>query len=64
MTSPSRLPITAVIALSKRIVRRSWRRVMPIARSIPISRVRSCTESISVLTMPNTEISTLTPSSA
>ena len=64
MTRPSRLPITAVMALSKRIVRRSWRRVMPIARSMPISRVRSCTDSSSVLTMPNSEISTLTPSSA
>ena len=39
--------------LSCRIMRRTWRRVMPIARSMPISRVRSKTVSTSVLTIPN-----------
>ena len=39
--------------LSWRIMRRTWRRVMPTARSIPISRVRSNTVSTSVLTIPN-----------
>ena len=41
------------MTLSWRIIRRAWRRVMPIARSMPSSRVRSKTESTSVLTMPN-----------
>jgi len=34
-------------------MRRTCRRVMPTARSIPSSRVRSKTESASVLTIPN-----------
>jgi hypothetical protein len=42
-----------VITLSCRIIRRACRRDMPIARSMPSSRVRSKTESTSVLTMPN-----------
>ena len=46
-------PISAVITLSWRIIRRTWRRVMPIARSIPISRVRSNTVRTSVFTIPN-----------
>ena len=50
--SPSPAPIRAVITLSWRIIRRTWRRVIPIARSIPISRVRSKTERTRVLTMP------------
>ena len=50
--SPRAAPISAVITLSWRIIRRAWRRVIPIARSIPISRVRSKTESTSVLTIP------------
>ena len=39
--------------LSRRIIRRTCRRVIPTARSIPSSRVRSKTESTSVFTMPN-----------
>ena len=39
-------------------MRRAWRRVIPTARSIPSSRVRSWTASTSVLTMPNTLITT------
>ena len=50
---PIAAPISAVITLSCRIMRRTWRRVMPIARSMPISRVRSNTVSTSVLTIPN-----------
>ena len=46
-------PISAVMMLSWRIMRRAWRRVIPIARSMPSSRVRSKVESTSVLTMPN-----------
>ena len=49
---PSPAPISAVITLSWRIMRRTWRRVIPIARSIPISLVRSKTESTSVFTIP------------
>ena len=45
-------PISAVITLSCRIIRRIWRRVIPIARSIPSSRVRSKTVSTSVFTIP------------
>ena len=45
-------PISAVMTLSWRIMRRAWRRVMPSVRSMPISRVRSKTESTIVLTMP------------
>ena len=50
---PSAAPIRAVMMLSWRIIRRSWRRVIPTARSIPSSRVRSNTVSTSVLTIPN-----------
>ena len=50
--SPSAAPISAVMTLSWRIIRRAWRRVIPIVRSIPSSRVRSKTVSTSVLTIP------------
>ncbi len=50
---PSPAPISAVMMLSWRTIRRTWRRLMPTARSIPSSRVRSKVESTSVLTMPN-----------
>ena len=50
--SPSAAPISAVMTLSWRIIRRAWRRVIPIVRSIPSSRVRSNTVSTSVLTIP------------
>ena len=49
---PSVPPISAVITLSCRIIRRTCRRVIPIARSIPSSRVRSNTVRTSVLTIP------------
>ena len=60
---PSVVPISAVMTLSCRIMRRAWRRVMPMVRSIPISRVRSNTESTIVLTMPNRLTMTEKPSS-
>ena len=60
---PSAAPISAVITLSCRIIRRAWRRVMPIARSMPSSRVRSNTERTSVFTMPNRLTTTENPSS-
>jgi hypothetical protein len=50
---PSAAPMSAVMTLSWRIIRRACRRVMPIVRSIPSSRVRSNTESTRVLTIPN-----------
>ena len=42
------------MTLSPRTMRRAWRRVIPTARSMPISRVRSCTARTIVLTIPNT----------
>jgi hypothetical protein len=45
-------PSSAVMMLSRRTIRRTWRRVMPTARSIPISRVRSKVASTSVLASP------------
>ena len=51
--SPSATPISAVMTLSWRIIRRACRRVIPIVRSMPSSRVRSNTVSTSVLTIPN-----------
>ena len=49
---------------SQRTMARSWRRVIPTARSNPTSRVRSITESASVLTMPSTAMRTASPSRA
>ena len=43
----------AVITDSARTIRRTCRRHMPTARSMPSSRVRSCTDSASVLTIPS-----------
>jgi hypothetical protein len=51
--SPRAAPMSAVMTLSWRIIRRACRRVIPIVRSIPSSRVRSNTLSTSVLTIPN-----------
>ncbi len=61
---PSVAPISAVTMLSCRIIRRTCRRVMPIARSIPSSRVRSKTERTRVLTIPNRLTITDKPSNA
>ena len=60
---PVRAPSSAVMMLSWRTMRRIWRRVMPTARSIPSSRVRSKVESTSVLTMPNSDTITARASS-
>ena len=49
---PSAAPISDVTMLSCRIIDRVWLRVMPTARSMPSSRVRSYTVRTSVLTMP------------
>src|SRR5439155_10593039 len=51
--SPSAAPISAVMTLSCRTIRATWLRVIPTARNIPSSRVRSKTLSTSVFTIPN-----------
>ncbi len=60
---PGSAPMSAVITLSWRTMRRSWRRDMPIARSVPSSRRRSNVASTSVLTIPNSETITASASS-
>ena len=60
---PIAAPSSAVMMLSWRIIRRTWRRVMPTARSMPSSRVRSNVESTSVLTIPNSDTMTASASS-
>src|SRR4051794_23982939 len=50
---PSAAPISAVMTLSWRTMRRTWRLVVPTARNMPISRVRSKTASASALIIPN-----------
>jgi hypothetical protein len=47
-----------------RTMLRRWLRVMPVARSRPISRVRSTTESESVLATPSTPMMAARASSA
>ena len=49
---PTTAPNTDTITASHRTVRRNCRRVIPTARSSPISRVRSKTDSASVIAMP------------
>ena len=58
---PIRAPYRVTTAASQRIMRRAWRRVMPTARSRPISRVRSNTDSVRVLTMPTRAMSRENP---
>ena len=60
---PIAAPSSAVMMLSWRIIRRTCRRVMPTARSMPSSRVRSKVESTSVLTIPNRDTITASASS-
>ena len=60
---PVTAPISAVMTLSWRTIRRTCRRVMPTARSVPSSRVRSNVASTSVLTMPNSDTITASASS-
>ena len=49
---------------SDRIIARTWRRLIPTARSRPISWVRSNTDSMSVFTMPIRAMSTARASRA
>ncbi len=64
---PTTIPITppnsAMITDSERIIRLTCRRFIPTARSSPISCVRSNTDSISVLTIPISAITTASASS-
>ena len=53
MTRPRNVPSRAMITDSQRTLERSWRRVMPTARSSPSSWRRSMIDSPSVLAMPN-----------
>ena len=64
MMIPMMAPKIARITASDRIMDRTWRRFMPTARSRPISRVRSKTESMSVFTIPMSAMSTARASSA
>jgi hypothetical protein len=52
MMIPMMAPKMARMTASVRIMVRTWRRFMPTARSRPISRVRSKTESMRVFTIP------------
>ena len=52
------MPNAATLTASRRIIVRMPARPMPMARSTPISRVRSETDMARVLTMPSEEIRT------
>ena len=64
ITMPIMAPKMASITDSDRTMARTWRRLMPTARRRPISRVRSNTDNISVLTMPIRAINTAKASKA
>jgi RNA polymerase sigma-70 factor (ECF subfamily) len=64
ITIPTMAPKTARMTASDLIIVRTWRRRMPTARSRPISRVRSKTDSMSVFTIPMSAMSTARPSRA
>jgi hypothetical protein len=63
-TIPMIAPKMARMTASDLIMVRTWRRRMPTARSRPISRVRSKTDSMSVLTIPISAMSTARASRA
>jgi len=63
-SKPSAVPNKAMINDSQRTVARTCARVMPIARSKPISRVRSWTDRANVLAMPSTAMTIANASSA
>ena len=56
--------MSAVMTASQRIMRLTCLREVPIARSMPSSRVRSVTESTSVFTIPNSDTMIASASSA
>ena len=53
-----------MITASRRTILRTWRREVPIARSMPSSRTRSEIDSTSVFTTPNSDTITVSASSA
>ena len=61
ISRPRIVPCRAMITDSQRIIARSWCLVIPTARSIPSSRVRSKIVSTSVLMMPRTAMTTARP---
>jgi len=61
---PSSAPITEMIIDSAATSCRSWLRCMPIARSRPISLVRSAMDSVSVLMTPSSAITIVRTSMA
>ena len=64
MNTPSTPPMSAVMTASQRIMRLTCLRDVPIARSMPSSRVRSLIESTSVFTIPKSETMIASASSA
>ena len=60
---PSVVPSSAISTDSHRTVERTCDRLMPTARNRPNSRVRSNTDSASVLAMPNSAITNAIASS-
>ena len=64
MNTPSTPPMSAVMTASQRIMRLTCLRDVPMARSMPSSRVRSLIESTSVFTMPKSETMIASASSA
>ena len=64
IATPSTAPSTAMITDSHRIIERTWRRLIPTARSSPSSRVRSKIDRPRVFTMPNNAMRIARPSSA
>ena len=67
-TSPAAMPQTTPTRprtpASTTTIRQTWRRVIPMARSTPISRTRSTTPIVSVLTMPSAATMTATTARA
>ena len=63
-TMPSSAPARPRMPASTTTERQTWRRVIPAARRMPISRTRSMTFMVSVLTMPSAAMRTATSASA
>ena len=63
-SDPSTTPTMPSTVASTTTMRMTWRRLMPIARRTPISRTRSTTPIVSVLTMPSAATMTATSASA
>ena len=63
-TTPDSAPMTPVMPASTTTVPQTWPRVMPAARRTPISRTRSMTFMVRVLTMPRAAMKTAISASA